>query len=76
VIKQQDAARAEQLLRAYLDAAPDNSELPPAPPPANGSDGCTNESTSWTAPRTIPGALALDPRNKTLREELKRVEKK
>ena len=77
VIKQQDAARAEQLLRAYLDAAPDNSELPPR---ASAREWLgrlyEREHKLDSAAEQYQAALALDPRNKTLREELKRVEKK
>jgi tetratricopeptide (TPR) repeat protein len=77
VIQQKDAGRAEQLLRAYLDAAPDNSELPPR---ASAREWLgrlyEQEHKLDSAAEQYQAALALDPRNKMLHEELKRVEKK
>ncbi len=77
VIEQQDAGKAEQQLRAYLDAAPDNSELPPR---ASAREWLgrlyEQEHKLDSAAEQYRAALALDPRNKTLHEELKRVEKK
>jgi tetratricopeptide (TPR) repeat protein len=77
VIEQQDAGAAEQFLRAYLDAAPDNSELPPR---ASAREWLgrlyEQEHKLDSAAEQYQAALALDPHNKTIREELKRVEKK
>jgi tetratricopeptide (TPR) repeat protein len=77
VIKQQDAGRAEQLLRAYLDAVPDNSELPPRASAREWLGRLYEHKHKLdSAAEQYQAALALDPRNKTLREALKRVEKK
>jgi tetratricopeptide (TPR) repeat protein len=77
VIIQKDAARAEKLLRVYLDLAPNNSELP--------SRASAHE---WlgrlyelqhkldSAAEQYQAGLALAPRSKALREGLKRVLKK
>jgi tetratricopeptide (TPR) repeat protein len=77
VITQQDAGKAEQQLRAYLDAAPDNSELPPR---ASAREWLgrlyEQEHKLDSAAEEFQAALALEPHNKVLREELKRVEKK
>lgn len=76
VIKQKDAGRAEQFLRAYLDAAPDNSELPPR---ASAREWLgrlyEQENKLDSAAEQYQAGLALDPRNKALRDGLKRVEK-
>ena len=77
VITQQDAAKAEQLLRAYLDAAPDNSELPPRSSAREWLGRLYEEEHKLdSAAEQYQAGLALEPHNKTLREELKRVEKK
>jgi tetratricopeptide (TPR) repeat protein len=77
VIKQKDAGRAEQFLRAYLDAAPDNSELPPR---ASAREWLgrlyEHENKLDSAAEQYQAGLALDPHNRALREGLRRVEKK
>jgi tetratricopeptide (TPR) repeat protein len=77
VIEQKDSGKAEQLLRAYLDAAPDNSELPPR---ASAREWLgrlyEQENKLDSAAEQYQAGLALDPHNKALREGLKRVEKK
>lgn len=77
VLKQKDPGRAEQLLRAYLDSAPDNSELPPR---ASAREWLgrlyEQENKLDSAAEQYQAGLALDPRNKALRDGLKRVEKK
>jgi len=77
VIQQKDAGKAEQFLRAYLDAAPDNSELPPR---ASAREWLgrlyEQENKLDSAAEQYRAGLALEPHNKALREGLKRVEKK
>jgi tetratricopeptide (TPR) repeat protein len=77
VISQKDPGRAEQLLRAYLDAAPENSELPPR---ASAREWLgrlyEHENKLDSAAEQYQAGLALDPRNRALREGLRRVEKK
>jgi tetratricopeptide (TPR) repeat protein len=77
VISQKDPGRAEQLLRAYLDAAPENSELPPR---ASAREWLgrlyEHENKLDSAAEQYQAGLALDPHNRALREGLKRVQKK
>ena len=77
VISEKDAERAERLLRAYLDAAPDNSELPSR---ASAREWLgrlyEQEHKLDSAAEEYQAGLALDPRSKTLREALKRMQKK
>ena len=77
VISQKDSGRAEQLLRAYLDAAPENSELPPR---ASAREFLgrlyEHENKLDSAAEQYRAGLALDPHNRALREGLRRVDKK
>ena len=77
MLAQKDPGRAEQHLRAYLDAAPENSELPPR---ASAREWLgrlyEHEHKLDSAAEQYQAGLALDPHNKALREGLKRVEKK
>jgi tetratricopeptide (TPR) repeat protein len=77
VIARKDAAKAEKWLRAYLDAAPDNSELPSR---ASAHEWLgrlyEQEHKLDSAAEQYQAGLALDPRSKTLHEALKRVQRK
>ncbi len=77
VIAKKDPAKAEKLLRTYLDTAPNNSELPPR---ASAREWLgrlyEQEDKLDNAAEQYQAGLALDPGNKALREGLRRVQKK
>ena len=76
VIQQKDAPRAEQLLRAYLDAAPDNSELPPR---ASAREWLGRlyeaQGKRAEAAEQYRAALQLDPKRKEAKARLEKLEK-
>lgn len=77
ILLQKDPMLAEKDLRAYLDSAPENSELPPRSSAREWLGRLYQmEDKLDSAAEEYRAALALDPHNKTLREELRRVEKK
>ena len=77
VIGHQDPAAAERDLKAYLDAVPANTELPPRASARQFLGRLYEQEHKLdSAAEQYQAALALDPRNKSLREDLKRVEKK
>jgi tetratricopeptide (TPR) repeat protein len=77
VIAKKDPAKAEQLLRRYLDTVPNNSELPPR---ASAREWLgrlyEQEDKLDNAAEQYQAGLAVDPGNKALREGLRRVQKK
>jgi len=76
VLTKQDAPDAEKDLRAYLDNVPDSSE---APPHASAHEWLgrlyEDQKLNERAAAEYKAAIALDPRDKDLRDDLKRVEK-
>ncbi len=77
VIAQQDSATAERDLRAYLDSAPANSELPPRSSAREFLGRLYEQQGKLdSAAEQYESGLALDPHNKNLREDLRRVEKR
>ena len=77
IIEKRSPSEAEMLLKSYLATVPDNSDLP-SHAAALEWLGRLYESTGRFSEATegYRGALALDPHNKGLEEELKRVEKR
>jgi tetratricopeptide (TPR) repeat protein len=77
VLEKKDSETAERDLRTYIDSVPDNSELP-AHSSAYEWLGklYENEKKPDLAAEQYKAALTLDPQNKALREELKRLPKK
>jgi tetratricopeptide (TPR) repeat protein len=77
VIAQKDPVDAERYLRAYLDSVPANSELPPR---ASAREFLgrlyEQEHKLDSAAEQYQAGLALDPHNKNLHEDLRRVERK
>jgi tetratricopeptide (TPR) repeat protein len=77
VLEKKDSALAERSLRTYLETVPDNSELP-------GHSSAyewlgklyENEGRFDLAVEQYKAGLALDPQNKTLKEALKKLQKK
>jgi len=77
VIAEQDPANAERYLRAYLDSVPANSELPPRSSAREFLGRLYEQEHKLdSAAEQYQAGLALDPHNKSLREALRRVEKK
>lgn len=77
VIGHEDPAAAEHDLKAYLDAVPANSELPPRASARQFLGRLYEQEHKLdNAAEQYQAGLALDPRNKSLREDLRRVEKK
>ncbi|MGP0018317.1 MAG: tetratricopeptide repeat protein [Candidatus Sulfotelmatobacter sp.] len=77
VLENRNAEAAEKDLRSYIDSVPDNSEVPEhSSAYAWLGRLFENEKKPDLAAQQYEAALALDPRNKTLREDLKRVQKK
>ncbi len=77
VIQKKNPNEAEMMLKAYIATVPDNSDLPPHAA-AREWLGRLYESTGRFSEATEQYRLALelDPHNKALGDELKRVEKK
>lgn len=77
VIEKKNPSEAEMMLKSYLATVPDNSDLP-SHAAAREWLGRLYESTARFSEATeeYRGALALDPHDKSIEEELKRVEKK
>lgn len=77
VIQKKNPSEAEMMLKSYLATVPDNSDLPPHAA-AHEWLGRLYESTGRFSESTqqYRRALELDPHNKALEEELKRVEKR
>jgi tetratricopeptide (TPR) repeat protein len=77
VLEKKDAAVAEKDLRTYIDTVPDNSEVP-AHSSAYEWLGklYENEGQPDLAAEQFRTGLALDPKNKPLRDELKRLQKR
>lgn len=77
VMEKRNPAEAELLLKSYLATVPDNSDLPPHAA-AREWLGKLYESLGRysEATREYRMSLSLDPHNKAVEEELKRVEKK
>ena len=77
VLNSQRPAEAEQLLRTYLGTMPENSE---APSHASAEEWLgrlfEQEGRSEEAAQEYKASLDLDPHNKSVREALRRVEKK
>jgi tetratricopeptide (TPR) repeat protein len=77
VIAKRDQTNAERYLRAYLDAAPQNSELPSR---ASAREFLgrlyEQENKLDNAAQEYQDALAIDPHNRSLHDDLKRVQKK
>jgi tetratricopeptide (TPR) repeat protein len=77
VMAKRNASEAELLLRAYLATVPDNADLPPHSAAREWlgklyeGEGRFSEATAQ-----YRASLALDPGNKEVEEELKRVEKR
>lgn len=77
VIAQQDPANAERHLRAYLDSEPANSELPPRSSAREFLGRLYEQEHKLdSAAEQYQAALALDPHNRSLHEDLRRIEKK
>jgi len=77
VIAKKDPVKAEQLLRTYLDTVPNNSELPPRSSAREWLGRLyEQEDKRDNAAEQYQAGLALDPGNKTLRDGLRRVQKK
>jgi tetratricopeptide (TPR) repeat protein len=77
VIGHEDPAAAERDLKAYLDAVPANSELPPRASARQFLGRLYEQEHKLdNAAEQYQAGLALDPRNRSLREDLRRVEKK
>jgi tetratricopeptide (TPR) repeat protein len=77
VLEKKELEVAEKDLRAYIDTVPDNSELP-AHSSAYEWLGklYENEERPDLAAEQYKAGLTLDPQNKTLKEALKRLQKK
>jgi len=77
VLENKDLAAAEKDLRTYIDTVPDNSEIP-AHSSAYEWLGklYENEGKTDSAAEQFRAGLALDPQNKALREELKKLLKR
>jgi tetratricopeptide (TPR) repeat protein len=77
VLQNKDLETAEKNLHTYIDAVPDNSELP-SHSSAHEYLGKLYENLGRpdAAVAQYEAALALDPQNKALREALKRLEKR
>ena len=77
VLQKNDPADAERQLRIYIETVPDNSEVP-AHSSAYEWLGklYENEKKLDLAAEQYKAALTLDPQSKSLREALKRVQKK
>ena len=77
VLEEKDPAVAEKDLRTYIDTVPDNSEVP-AHSSAYEWLGklYENEEKPDLAAEQFKAGLALDPQNKTLREALKKLQKR
>ena len=77
VLEEKDLAVAEKDLRNYIDTVPDNSEVP-AHSSAYEWLGklYENEEKPDMAAEQFKAGLALDPQNKTLREALKKLQKR
>lgn len=77
VLTKKDAVEAEKRLRTYIDAVPNNSELPPL---ASAHEWLgrlyEDQRRPDKAAEQYQAGLTLDPRNKNLREDLKRVQRK
>jgi len=77
VLANKDSETAEKDLRTYIDTVPDNSEVPAH---ASAFEWLgklyENEKKPDLAVKQYKAALALDPQNKALREDLKRLQKK
>jgi tetratricopeptide (TPR) repeat protein len=77
VLQKKDADVAEKDLRTYIDAVPDNSELPAYSSAYEWLGKLyENENKLDLAAEQYKAALALDPKSKTLHEALKRLQKK
>jgi TolA-binding protein len=72
-----NSSEAETLLRSYISTVPDNSDVPPHSAAREWlgklyeSEGRFSE-----AAKEYGVSLSLDPHNKSVQEEMKRVEKK
>jgi tetratricopeptide (TPR) repeat protein len=76
-LTQENPTKAQQYLRAYLAAAPDNSELPPRSSARQWLGRVyEQEHRLDSAAQQYRDALAVDPHNKALHDDLRRVEKK
>jgi len=77
VLEKRDAAVAEKDLRTYIDTVPDNSEVP-AHSSAYEWLGKLYESEGQPdlAAQQFKAGLVLDPQNKSLRQALKRLQKR
>jgi tetratricopeptide (TPR) repeat protein len=77
VLSKRNASGAEQHLRAYLDAVPEGSAVP-SHSSAHEWLGklYEDEQQADRAAEEYKAAIALDPHSKSLRDELKRVERK
>jgi len=77
VLEKKDPGDAESLLKSYVATVPDNSDLPPH---AVARDWLgklyESEGRFSEASEEFRQSLSLDPHNKTVEEELRRVEKK
>ena len=77
VLQKKDPAVAEKYLRTYIDAVPDNSEVPTHSSAYEWIGKLyENEGHPEFAAEQYQAALALDPQNKALREDLKRLQKR
>ncbi len=77
ILMRRDAAEAENNLRGYLDSVPSSAEVPPH---ASAHEWLARlyegEQKPDRAAEEYEAALKLDPRNKGVREALKRLQKK
>jgi len=77
ILENKDSTAAENDLRTYLNTVPDNSEIPSHSSAYEWLGKLyENEDKPDLAAEQYNAALALDPQDKTLREALKRVQKK
>jgi tetratricopeptide (TPR) repeat protein len=77
VLQKKDPAGAEKDLRTYLETVPDNSEVPSHSSALEWLGNLyENENKPDLAAEQYKAALVLDPRNKALRESVKRMQKK
>jgi tetratricopeptide (TPR) repeat protein len=77
VLANKDSGNAERDLRTYLDSVPANSELPPRSSAREFLGRLYEQEHKLdSAAEQYRDGLALDPRNRSLREGLRRVEKK
>jgi tetratricopeptide (TPR) repeat protein len=77
VVAQRDQTNAERYLRAYLDSAPENSELPSRASAREFLGRLYEQQHKLdSAAEQYRDGLALDPHDKSLHDDLKRVQKR